>query len=168
MSGLTTHATQRVVGYPIKSTLVVTASTADWIILDDPGVEILKCDLCTGAVQTPTWNTLTVKNTGTAYDADDTSIVYDGATASTRRQTNYYLGNSNTAEIMYVTNDSGYTTTTGTLTVIRGALGTTASLSSVVNDATLYILNSIVLAGATGCTHIQYLGMPEQPKANFF
>ncbi len=168
MSALTSHATGRVVGYPIKNTLVETASTADWIILDDPGIVVLACDLCTGAHQTNTWNTLTVKNTGTAYDADDVSIVYDGATASTRRSTNFYVSNDKTTEIMYVTLDSGYTSTTGTLTVVRGCLGTTAHADGVANDATLYILNSVVLAGATGPCILTYLGMPEQPKANFF
>jgi hypothetical protein len=67
---------------------------------------------------------------------------------------------------MYVRADSGYTTTTGTLTVDRGALGTTAAAIS--NNDYLFVMNALKLTGtATGLEQVAYLKYPEDPKATF-
>jgi len=122
----------------------VSDDSGDWVVLSEPGViaPLLVGD--TGAVMVQTYGTLNVHNKGTAYTATSTSIVYNEASpASTIRLANgFYVQHATTGEIMWVFNDSGYTADTGTLTVYRGALGTTAALCA--NDAVLNVLNVIV------------------------
>ena len=68
---------------------------------------------------------------------------------------------------MFVKSDSGYTTTEGTLTVVRGCLGTAAA--AVLENDYLYCMNSMVFTGtATGTALVGYYELPELHKAVFF
>ena len=103
----------------------------------------------------------------TTYAATDTSIVYDGGTANERTATNYYARNGRTGEVIFVKADSGTTTTTGTLTCIRGCLGTTAA--AMADEDFLFCLNSLVsTSAATGTALVGYFALPELHKATFF
>jgi hypothetical protein len=145
----------------------VKATQADWIVLPYPGVFNLRGTLYTGADEaTLTFGTITVNNKGVAYTATDTSIVGDAATIT--RQTPYYVQTSS-GEIMLVTTDATPGTSTATLSVIRGCLGTTASLTGLADDNTLYIRNIIVFGAATtGVVGFEFTPMPREPKANLF
>ena len=97
-----------------------------------------------------------------------TAITYDGATASTRGASNYYIKNTATGEIMYVVKDSAPTATSGTFTVIRGALGTTQG--GLVDNDDLEILNSVIINYpapnvATSVVHVLYHELPMDPYA---
>ena len=122
----------------------ISDDSGDWIVLDVPGIVAPALTGDTGAALAMTYATLNVHNKGTAYTALTTEIVYNEASpASTvRLPSNFYVMHATTGEIMKVVNDSGYTADTGTLTVIRGALGTTAGLCA--DDAVLDVLNVIV------------------------
>jgi len=140
----------------------------DWIVLPGPGVIPLAAVLLTGGAETLAYPTLTVNNTGTAYDTDDTTIAYDGATALTRASGGFYVMTSS-GEILYVTADSGYDGAAGNLTVRRGCLGTTASATGLADGNTLYVLSSLTLASATtGPVTVVYKTMPEDPGVDLF
>jgi hypothetical protein len=68
--------------------------------------------------------------------------------------------------MIYVVSDTGLkSATSGTLTVIRGCLGTTAA--AIADNEYLHVMNSIVLTGATvGKELLFYMELPRIPKAN--
>lgn len=137
----------------------------DWVVVDAPGIHDFIARLITGAVETPTFPTLTINNTGDAYDTDDTTIAYDGATALTRKASGYYVRTAS-GEILYVEVDSGYDSTSGNLTVRRGALGTDASATGLADGNTLYVLCAVVLGSATtGVITLDYTALPMDPSA---
>jgi hypothetical protein len=122
-------------------------------------------------VETPTYGTLVVNNTGTAYTTTSTSIVYDGGTCK-NRVTPYYVM-TNVGEIMEVTADSGKHTIAGTLTVRRGCLGTTAAAGTVTtggltDNSHLAVLNSIVLGATLGYVVLYGLELPNDPGVKLF
>lgn len=122
----------------------------------------------TGAADTVTFLTALVDNAGVAYDADTVSIVYDTAAADARPAGNYYIMTVS-GELIFVAKDSGYDDVTGTLTVVRGALGTTPSATGIANNNTLYILCGLTLVGATtGEIVVTYTPLPENPGAGGF
>ncbi len=147
----------------------VKAAQNDIVVFPYPGVTILQTTLATGAVEAATRPVLIVNNKETAYDADTTTIAYDGATASSRPASGYYARTSS-GEILYVEADSGSAGTSGNLTVRRGCLGTTPSATGLADDNTLYILCSATLSttDTTGIVDITYLPLPEDPGAPIY
>jgi hypothetical protein len=137
-----------------------------------PLVGVTTTNATNGATVTATfsYNSIRVNNSGTAYTATSTQIVYNEwsglAAASQRSSGNYYVYNGSTDEIIYVVKDSAPTSASGTLDVIRGCLGTTAAVPA--DDNFLMVMNSVVLPNAnTGKMMIFYLEMPSDPKATF-
>lgn len=145
--------------------------SGDWIVLDVPGIVAPTMVGDTGAALALTYGVVVVNNKSTAYAATDTSIVYDGGSpaSTTRKAGGFYVMASTGDEIMYVLNDSGYTGDTGTLTVVRGALGTTAAAASVADDVSLNVLNVIVSgADIDGRAFLRGVVLPSDPKAQMF
>lgn len=148
----------KVYGYKVATIAKVTQ--ADWTILPEAGIYLLASHLSTWAPETITFNTVTAGDAVASTTA--TSIGYDTATAGTRTSGGYYVLNANTGEIMYVIADDGSASTSGTLTVQRGALGTTAV--NVGASDVFYILNSVILGSTTvGKTVLVYTPMPDDP-----
>lgn len=116
------------------------------------------------------YNSVLVNNSGTAYTATSTQIVYDNwsglAGVSQRSTGNFYLYNGSTNEIIYVVKDSAPTAGSGTFDVIRGCLGTTAAVPA--NDNVLFVMNSLIMGNVTaGAELIFYISMPEDPKSTW-
>lgn len=120
-----------------------------------------------GATANNNWNygSIMVNNSGTAYTATSTQIVFDNASMGAARSSgNYYLYNGSTNEILYVVRDPQ--TAAGTIDVIRGCLGTTAAVPA--NDNYLMVMNILNFAEAgAGKVMVFYMDMPEDPKAKF-
>lgn len=147
----------------------VSDDSGDWVVLNDPGIiaPLLVGD--TGAVMTQTYGTLNVHNKSTAYTATTTSIVYNEASPSStiRLSGGFYVQHATTGEIMWVYNDSGYNADTGTLTVFRGALGTTAGLCA--DDTVLNVLNVIVTGtDIDGRGILRGIVLPSEYQAKLF
>ena len=144
-----------VVGVPIQVAQAAKAAQNDTVLLSPPGVFFMQAYVQTGAAETINFNTVTLTATVTAAQ---TTLTYDGATANARNDSNFYVKLED--EIVYVKSDSGDDSTSGTLTVVHGVLGTTAAIHA--NDTDGYVLNSLKLAGATtGTVTIVYVDMPE-------
>jgi hypothetical protein len=164
--------TGAMVGTPIKMTVAVKAASQDTLLFSGtPGVvPLFLASAINAALGLETdgykYNDVRVNHPSAgAYAATATSIAYDTATASTRTAGGYYLFNPATGEMIYVVVDSGPTGTSGTLTVRRGALGTTAS--TVTDNHYLIIMNSIVLTGSiVGKEVAFYLELPNLVKAD--
>lgn len=128
---------------------VVKVTQSDWISFAwCKGVHLPSAvvQVTTGpVVETPMYGTVTINNSGTAYSATDTAIIIASGLAT--RLTPYYL-RSASGEILEVVAESAPATAAGTLTVKRGALGTTASATGLANGNVLSVCNQIVLASS--------------------
>jgi hypothetical protein len=113
------------------------------------------------------WSYGTVAVSEGVAGVTDTSIAYaTAAPGSERRESGYYVRTPN-GEFMYVLNDSGYSSTSGTLTVIRGCLGTTPA--SIVHSTYLEVMCTLHLYGeGTGQEWIVYMPLPKDPKATIW
>ena len=98
----------------------------------------------------------------------DTTIVYaTAAPGAERKAAGYFIRNPITGEIMYVQTDSGYSSTSGTLTVKRGALGTTPA--SIVHSQYLEVMCSLHLPGPeVGKIWMVYMPLPKDPDASMW
>jgi len=150
------------------------AEQYDWMILSEyKGVSLLSARLIAGGAANVVRGQLAVNNTGDAYSATSSSIVYDceGLTAYTaipRPTGNFYI-QTISGEIIEVY-DSSSTTSTGTLTVVkRGCFGTTPSAIGVANNNALYVLNTFLL-GDNQAIPIEMLikPLPNDPEVNLF
>jgi hypothetical protein len=151
---------------PVRTVRITKVTQNDWVLLPDPGGFIVASRNYNGTPETLSNKKVDAVH-DTSYAATDTAIVYDGAAANTRSAGGFYILNATSGEIMYVSNDSGYTTTTGTMTVRRGCLGTAAA--AIANNAELYILNSWVLGSATtGPTELVYIPLPADPAVKIY
>lgn len=153
---------------PVEGRVTI-ATQNDWIVLPHPGaLHIIGKNFYDGGQEaTATSYASMIVNLTAGYDDDDTSIVYDNGTANQRTSGGYYVVNDATAEIMYVQVDSGYDGTSGTLTVKRGALGTTAA--SITDNDVLYILNTLIFTSANVGTHLfRYIPMPADPNTDCY
>jgi hypothetical protein len=153
---------------------VAKTTQSDWLSFTKyPGVIILNAHVFTVAnnattngVETVTYGVGKVNNGSTAYTATTTTVAFDGAVA-TRIVPCYVLTAS--GEIMYVTADSGTTSTSGNLTVRRGCLGTTASATGLADNDPLYFLNQIYLGGSSvGLDFIFVMPLPQDPGTPMF
>ena len=149
------------VGYPQKVAFVKTVTTGDWITLADPGAVGINLNTATGQIygnsaQTALYATMVA----TAASSTTASITYSTVTdASMLASSGCYIRIEN--EIVYVKAGGG--ATSGTLTVVRGCLGTTAATHT---GATGYILNCLVLTTGTVGQHvITYVPLPNDPRA---
>ncbi len=163
--------TATVVGYPIKFATGIKTTATDVMYVDTPGIIPLSIyTLANAACQASedNWCYSFMRVSGAAYTTTSESIAYDEAlVASDRPDGGYYVQNQSTGEIMYVIADSGYDGVTGTLTVMRGCLGTEAG--AVADNAYLAILCSIELLGSiVGKEMICYMTLPEEPKAKIY
>jgi len=145
---------------PVESSVTI-ATQNDWIVLPHKGTtEVIGKNFYDGGTEDTAVDHATITvNLVAGYDADDTSIVYNGATALQRTSGGYYVINDATGEIMEVITDSGYTTTAGTIVVRRGALGSTAA--AITNDDALYVLNCLIFTSSNVGTHLfRYFPLP--------
>lgn len=172
MAIVTPTQTQTVVGYPFHLAKGAKAAQNDFLVFGSGVTGIIPLAAVTysnatgGATNDSFGYAEVCVDASSGLAATITAIPYDGATANTRTSGGFFVKNGRSGEIMYVRADSGYTTTSGTLTVDRGALGTTAAAIS--NNDYLFVMNSLKLTGsATGTEQVAYLKYPEDPKATF-
>lgn len=172
MTNVTPTQTQTVVGYPFHLAKGAKAAQNDFLVFGSGVTGVIPLSAVTwtngtgGATNDSFGYAEVVVDASGGLAATITAIPYNGAAASTRTSGGYFVKNGRSGEIMYVRADSGYTSTSGTLTVERGALGTTAA--AIVNDDYLFVMNSLKLTGtATGLEQVVYLKYPEDPKATF-
>lgn len=143
------------------------ATTSDWTVVPYPGVAGLVATLPTGGAAAITgFGTVTINNDSTAYTALSNQIVIKSGAIT--RKVPYYLQTSS-GELIYVYNETAADNAASTLDVIRGCLGTTASLTGLADDSTLYIKNYIIW-GANGAYYIDFsfVPMPWEPKGSEF
>lgn len=149
--------------------MVMKETKADWIVLPYKGIIPVACENITGAPETLTRPVLVVNNKGVAYDESSLSIVYDGATAKTRPDKDYYV-QTTSGEIILVGSDSGSDAATGTITIkARACLGTTASATGLADESVLYLLGSLYLGSAVlGPVRLIYVPLPEDPGVSLY
>lgn len=154
--------------------LIVSAQCADaggdWVVFDGyKGVIPLAgmaVSVATSGEEVFTYGTATINNGGTAYGATDTSIVCSSCSI-TRTGSAFYLL-SQSGEILEVLSDATPTTSTGTFTVRRGCLGTTASGTGLANTNKLAILNIVFLGEALIGSHLfVVLPMPNDTRTTW-
>jgi len=146
---------------------VLKVTQSDWINLSNiRGIWLPSGFTVTAAanvVETPTYGTAAINNSGTAYSTTDTSIVVQ--TAQATRKPPYYILTAG-GEVMLCVADSTPTATTSTLTVQRGMLGTTASATGLANTNVVSILNQIVLGSASvGPTFLRAVPFTGEPDS---
>lgn len=102
-----------------------------------------------------------------ANSSSNTTATYnEAAVGVTTYSTGAYILVSTTGEIMYCTTDS-QSGETGTMTVVRGCLGTTAAAYA--NDAYLFLLNTLKIdCLPAGVRYIAYIPYPDDPKASLW
>lgn len=153
---------------PVEAS-VTTATQNDWVILPHAGaLHVIGTNFYNGGMEATavTHPTITV-DLLVGYGEDDTSIAYDGATANQRTAGGWYGIIDATGEIIYVQVDSGYGGASGTLTVKRGALGTTPA--AITNDDKIYVLNTLIFTSANVGTHLfRYTPIPNDPRTNYY
>ena len=148
----------------------VSDDSGDWIVLNCPGIICPTMNQTTGAAMAIAHGTFQVLNGGTAYTATTTSIVYDtdSPNSTTRLSGGYYI-ETTSGEYIYVLNDSAPTADTGTLTVVRGCLGTTASATGIATTNVLQIKNVIVTAADVNCrVNIRGVILPSEYRSPLF
>ena len=163
-----------IVGYPLCFATASVAAQNDTVKFSEVGVIPFFVNIQKNTTTTATsggqyveWAYAEVCADAANADVTSTAITYDGATANDRLSGGFYVRNSNSGEVMYVKSDSGYAGTSGTLTVVRGALGTTPA--AIANNDYLFVLNSLHFTGAAvGTALIGYFALPELTKAKVF
>jgi len=151
--------------------MVTKVTQSDWINFKYPGVWVLNggsvftsvADTVTNSAETITYGTM--KSTAAYATVTTTSIVVDSG--SITRLLPYYILNGTTGEFMLVTGDSAPGSAGATLTVRRGALGTTAT--AIADNAPLYVMNQIFLGSANcGKDYLVVLPFPRDPGVGLF
>jgi len=169
-ASLTTHSRFPLNAYSEEVISFVSDDSGDWIVLTCPGIICPTMNQTTGAAMAIAHGTFQVLNGGTAYTATTTSIVYDtdSPDSTTRLSGGYYI-ETTSGEYIYVLNDSAPTANTGTLTVVRGCLGTTASATGLATTNVLQIKNVIVTAADVNCrVIIRGVVLPTEYRTNMF
>lgn len=169
-ASLTTNSKFPLTAYSETVFSFVSDDSGDWVVLAVPGIICpVMCDN-TGTAMTVDYGTMHVLNAGAAYSATSTSIVYDnGSPGSCQRLPGGYYIETTSGELIYVLKDSGYTADGGTLTVVRGCLGTTASATGVANTNVLQVKNVIVTAADVDARIVlRGVVLPNEYKAQLF
>ena len=165
-----TETSFNILGEGTVAVYAYVTETGDWIVLDSayPGtLGVVGTQFPTDAASAaivPNFAKLIAK--GATASTTTESFEYDGATASQRTAGAFYILNNATGEIMYVVSDSGYTTTTGTLVVKRGALGTTAA--AVTDNDEFAVLNCIEITSAIGWALLEFRPLPSDYNVKMF
>ena len=110
---------------------------------------------------------LVVNNKGVAY----TAVAPPSPTMGNCRFPSHggYYVLSTSGEILFVYADSAAAGAAGNLTVRRGCLGTTASLTGVGDDDVLYVLCSVTLSSnTTGIVNFSYYELPSDPGVDYY
>lgn len=142
----------KIVGYPENYCVASKAAQNDTLLFNDPMVLIENIYMDASGVEGFTHNLLTVAS----MEEDDTTVTYSGGATAPRLEGDYFIKLDH--EIMHVKGDTDNTAATGTLTLVRGALGTTVASH---NSGSAYIQNSIKLTSATsGDVKILYKAVP--------
>lgn len=145
---------------------ITKANATDFVILPHPGAHRIVALNYTGAPDPLTgYGTATINNAGTAYTATTTSIVVASAFVDRTTTGVPYVLRTTSGEYLMVTADSAPSNAASTLTIIRGAFGSTASLTGLANSNTLEFMNILQLSTGTGVTDIWYISMPNDAKA---
>jgi len=141
----------QIVGYPENYVVASKAAQNDYILFPDPMVLIQSAYFDT-AVETFAHGLITTAS----IDELVTQVTYSGGSGVPRLQGDYFLKMGH--ELVHVKADTDETAATGTLTMVRGALGTTPAS----HDAgSAYIQNCLKLTGSTtGDVKILYKGVP--------
>lgn len=143
----------QIVGYPENIVVASKAAQNDYLLFhQDPMVLIQNAYSDAGGVETFTHALITTAS----IDELVTAVAYSGGTGIPRLEGDYFLKIEH--EIVHVKGDTDNTAATGTLTIVRGALGTTAAAHE---SGSAYIQNAIKLTGSnTGDVKILYKGIP--------
>lgn len=153
---------------PVEAS-VTTTTQNDWVILPHAGaLHVIGTNFYDGGMEATavTHPTITV-DLGAGYDEDATSIVYENGAANQRTAGGWYGKIDATSEIIYVQVDSGYADATGTLTVKRGALGTTPA--AITDGDVIYVLNTLIFTSSHVGTHLfRYTPIPNDPRTNYY
>jgi len=169
MTIVSATANATLTGFIPKTYVGAKAAQNDTILFSNEAGVIPISVIITGINTAPTVDTFTyatIQYNGTTTAAS-TSVAYNNATANDRTSGGWFAIDPGTNEAMYVVADSGYNGTTGTLTVMRGALGTTAAAGT--DDNEIIVMNSIKLTGtATGQVRVLYYAFPKDPYAELF
>lgn len=141
---------------------VLSGATNDHAKIAGPGVLVISAKDGSGNEADWSYAKLDVKLSA-GYDENDTSIVYDGGVANQRPAGGFGVYNEMTGECMYVIKDSAPAAVTGTLTVRRGAWGTTAA--AITDNDVLRVFTTIVIDAATpGILNVFVVkDLPEDP-----
>ncbi len=144
----------------------------DWIFLPDTGTTNPVIQNYAGTVGTFTFGTGVIYNASTAYTATTSSIYVtnlpNGIYNSGVYRTPFYV-ETTSGEIIQVVKNAADTASSATWTVIRGALGTTASATGLALGNTVYVKNILTLTDAgTGYTYVTYVPLPEDPNVDMF
>ena len=140
----------------------------DWVVFPFPGVIPLRVALATGADETHVHPTLKAAS-GSSPGVDAMSFEYDTAVPKTRPAGNYYL-RAPAGEIILVSDDDGFESTTGTITIAkRGCFGTTPEALTG-GTSVLQILCSLTLNqdATTGHVDVVFMPLPEDPGVNLY
>jgi|WetSurMetagenome_2_1015567.scaffolds.fasta_scaffold00223_3 hypothetical protein len=158
------------VGYPIKITTAAKATQGDTILFTGCA-GVVPVAMMTGSnadmgMVSDAFKYNILRAAAAYATVTTTTIDYDTAVASSKITGGYYLYNATSGEIMYVVSDTAVkAATSGTLTVIRGALGTTPA--AIADNEYLHVMNSVVLTSATqGKELMFYMELPRLVKAN--
>lgn len=153
MSAISGANFQQIVGYPQNIAVASKGAQNDTLLFyADPMVLIQSAYTDDHGAETFVHAAITVAS----FDALVTQITYSAGSGIPRLQGDYFLKVDH--EIVHVKGDTDNTADTGTLTIVRGALGTTAASHA---GGSAYIQNAIKLTSAyTGDVKITYLGVP--------
>lgn len=157
-----TETTFNIVGeVPVEASVTI-ATQNDWVVLPCAGAQhIVGTNFYDGGMEATAVSHPTITASADAL-ATATEVTYDGATANQRTSGKYLIVNDATGELIEVLSDSGYDGTSGTITMRRGVMGTTAG--AITDNDVFYVLNALIFTSSNVGTHFfRYYQM--QPTA---
>lgn len=173
MAEMTEKKFNRMPGIDVIAKVPQAAQYDSVVFTEFKGVSLLSARLIAGGAATVVRGQIAVNNTGTAYTATTTAIVYDedGITSNTgvnRSAENFYIQTAS-GEIIEVY-DATSEASAGTLQVIkRGCFGTTPSATGIANNDILYLLNAFALMdNQTSPIEMLIKPYPNDPEVNLF
>ena len=152
MAQIEGYNTFKIVGYPENFAVASKAAQNDYVLFNDPMVLIQSIYTDDGGPETFVHGALTVAS----FEEGDTTITYSSGNGIPRLEGDYLLKVEH--ELIHVKADTDETADTGTLTVVRGAFGTTPADHE---TGSAYIQNCIKLnKNSTGDVKILYKSLP--------
>lgn len=152
MSEITDANFCKIVGYPECYAVASKGAQNDYLLFSDPMILIKNAYMDAYGAESFTHALLTVASVAST----DTTITYSGGTGIPRQKGDYFLKIDH--EYVHVKGDTDETAATGTLTVVRGALGTTVASHETGSG---YIQNCLKLTSSNvGDVKILYCGIP--------